>query len=121
MRISDWSSDVCSSDLSCRRHQGGRRDRRSDAGPSRRTSASDRKQVTMNIEGFIGQIWIIVLLVIIAIFVIVVIARSIRIIPQGYAGIVERLGRYHTTLSPGLNLLVPFIEDRKSTRLNSSH
>ncbi|KRB37914.1 SPFH domain-containing protein [Microbacterium sp. Root180] len=44
------------------------------------------------------------------IFVLVVIARSIRIIPQASAGIVERLGRYHKTLAPGLNLLVPFID-----------
>src|SRR5688500_12821326 len=46
----------------------------------------------------------------IAIFVIVVLAKSIRIIPQAYAGIVERLGRYHKTLTPGLNILVPFID-----------
>ncbi|MFD6055152.1 SPFH domain-containing protein [Agromyces sp. NPDC060279] len=46
----------------------------------------------------------------IAIFVIVVIARSIRIIPQAYSGVVERLGRYHKTLTPGLNVLVPFID-----------
>ncbi|MGR0219112.1 SPFH domain-containing protein [Agromyces sp. ZXT2-6] len=46
----------------------------------------------------------------IAIFAIVVIARAIRIIPQAYAGVVERLGRYHKTLTPGLNLLVPFID-----------
>jgi len=53
-------------------------------------------------------IWVIV--VIVAIFVISVIARSIRIIPQAYAGIVERLGRYQRTLTPGLNLLVPFVD-----------
>ncbi|MGX5695044.1 SPFH domain-containing protein [Agromyces soli] len=51
-----------------------------------------------------------VVVVAITIFVIVVIARSIRIIPQAYSGVVERLGRYHKTLSPGLNLLVPFID-----------
>ncbi len=44
------------------------------------------------------------------IFVLVVIVRSIRIVPQATAGIVERLGRYHKTLSPGLNLLVPFVD-----------
>ena len=44
------------------------------------------------------------------IFVLVVIVRSIRIIPQATAGVVERLGRYHRTLSPGLNILVPFID-----------
>ncbi len=41
---------------------------------------------------------------------VVVIFRSIRIIPQAYAGVVERLGRYQRTLSPGLNLLVPFVD-----------
>ena len=64
----------------------------------------------VDIGAFAGQIFVIILLVVIAIFVIVVIFRSIRIIPQAYAGIVERLGRYQRTLSPGLNLLVPFID-----------
>ncbi len=50
------------------------------------------------------------LAVVVFVFVLVVIIRSIRIIPQATAGIVERLGRYHKTLSPGLNLLVPFID-----------
>ena len=59
---------------------------------------------------FVWQIFVVILLIIIAIFVITVIFRSIRIIPQAYAGIVERLGRYHKTLNPGLNLLVPFID-----------
>ncbi|RAZ34968.1 SPFH domain-containing protein [Microbacterium sp. SMR1] len=59
---------------------------------------------------FVGQIFVIVLLVVLAIFVIVVLFRAIRIIPQAYAGVVERLGRYQRTLSPGLNLLVPFID-----------
>ncbi len=64
----------------------------------------------IDLGAFIGQIFIIVLLVVVAIFVIVVVFRSIRIIPQAYAGVVERLGRYQRTLSPGLNLLVPFID-----------
>ncbi|GAA2042511.1 SPFH domain-containing protein [Agromyces tropicus] len=64
----------------------------------------------ISIDGFIGQIFIIVLLVVIGIFVLVVLIRAIRIIPQAYAGIVERLGRYHKTLTPGLNILVPFID-----------
>jgi len=59
---------------------------------------------------FLGQFFVIALLVVLVIFVLVTILRSIRIIPQAYAGIVERLGRYHKTLQPGLNLLVPFID-----------
>ncbi len=52
--------------------------------------------------------WILAIAVII--FVVVTVARSIRIIPQATAGVVERLGRYHKTLTPGLNILVPFID-----------
>lgn len=59
---------------------------------------------------FIGQVFVVILLAIVAIFVLVVLFRSIRIIPQAYAGIVERLGKYHKTLTPGLNILVPFID-----------
>lgn len=64
----------------------------------------------IDVTPFIGQIFIVILLLVIAIFVVVVIFRSIRIIPQATAGVVERLGRYHKTLSPGLNILVPFID-----------
>ena len=58
----------------------------------------------------IGQIFLVILLAIVAIFVLVVLFRSIRIIPQANAGVVERLGKYHKTLMPGLNILVPFID-----------
>ena len=44
------------------------------------------------------------------VFVIIVVLRSVRIIPQARAGVVERLGRYQRTLSPGLALLVPFVD-----------
>jgi regulator of protease activity HflC (stomatin/prohibitin superfamily) len=40
----------------------------------------------------------------------IVVARSIRIVPQARAGVVERLGRYQRTLNPGLALLVPFVD-----------
>jgi regulator of protease activity HflC (stomatin/prohibitin superfamily) len=46
----------------------------------------------------------------VVILVIVTIFRAVRIVPQATAGIVERLGRYHKTLSPGLNILVPFVD-----------
>ena len=48
----------------------------------------------------------VVLFVIAAIFV----ARSVKVVPQQNAWVVERLGKYHATLSPGLNFLVPFID-----------
>jgi regulator of protease activity HflC (stomatin/prohibitin superfamily) len=42
--------------------------------------------------------------------VLVALARTVRIVPQANAGIVERLGRYHRTLEPGLHFLFPFID-----------
>jgi regulator of protease activity HflC (stomatin/prohibitin superfamily) len=59
---------------------------------------------------FLGQIFLIALAIVVVIFVIVVLSRAVRVVPQARAGVVERLGRYHKTLSPGLNLLVPFID-----------
>jgi regulator of protease activity HflC (stomatin/prohibitin superfamily) len=40
----------------------------------------------------------------------VILIRSIRIVPQASAGIVERLGKFHRTLGAGLTLIVPFID-----------
>ena len=51
-----------------------------------------------------------IVLGVLAIVVIVVLARAIRIVPQARAGIVERLGRYHRTLDPGLAIIVPFVD-----------
>jgi regulator of protease activity HflC (stomatin/prohibitin superfamily) len=58
----------------------------------------------------IGQIVLVILLAIVAIFVLVTLFRSIRIIPQANAGVVERLGKYHKTLTPGLNVVIPFVD-----------
>ena len=49
-------------------------------------------------------------LIVLALFVFIVAATGVRIIPQARAGIVERLGRYSRTLEPGLTLIVPFID-----------
>lgn len=48
----------------------------------------------------------IVLFVIAVIFV----SRSVKVVPQQHAWVVERLGKYSGTLSPGLNFLIPFID-----------
>ena len=53
---------------------------------------------------------LIILLVVFVVLVIVVISRSIRIVPQARAGIVERFGRYHRTLYPGLNIVTPIVD-----------
>jgi regulator of protease activity HflC (stomatin/prohibitin superfamily) len=52
-------------------------------------------------------------LLVIAALVLIVLARTIRIVPQARAGIVERLGRYHRTLDAGLALVIPFVDRLK--------
>jgi regulator of protease activity HflC (stomatin/prohibitin superfamily) len=51
-----------------------------------------------------------IVLLIVAAFVLVTLARTIRIIPQARAGVVERLGRYSRTLNAGLAIVVPFVD-----------
>jgi regulator of protease activity HflC (stomatin/prohibitin superfamily) len=59
---------------------------------------------------FVGQLFITTLLIVVAVFVVIVLIRSIRIVPQAYTGVVERLGRYQRTLPAGLSLLIPFVD-----------
>jgi regulator of protease activity HflC (stomatin/prohibitin superfamily) len=54
-----------------------------------------------------------IVLIVVAVFFIFVAARTVRIIPQARAGIVERLGRYQRTLTPGLTILIPFMDRLK--------
>src|SRR3954464_7304807 len=51
-----------------------------------------------------------IVLIIVGVFLIFAAARTIRIVPQAKAGIVERLGRYQRTLDAGLAIVVPFID-----------
>ena len=46
----------------------------------------------------------------ILVFVIVTVAKGVRIVPQGMEWIVERLGKYHSTLKPGLNIVIPYLD-----------
>ncbi len=48
--------------------------------------------------------------IIIVVIAVVILIKSVRIIPQARAGVVERLGRYNRTLEAGLRILVPFID-----------
>lgn len=52
----------------------------------------------------------IIVLLLLLVFALIVIVRTVRIVPQQTAVIVERLGKYHATFTPGLNVLVPFID-----------
>jgi regulator of protease activity HflC (stomatin/prohibitin superfamily) len=51
-----------------------------------------------------------IVLLVIAVFVLIVIARTVRIVPQARAGVIERLGRYNRTLDAGLAIVIPFID-----------
>jgi regulator of protease activity HflC (stomatin/prohibitin superfamily) len=51
-----------------------------------------------------------IVLAVVAFFVLLVLARTVRIVPQARAGVIERLGRYQRTLEPGLALVIPFVD-----------
>jgi len=53
---------------------------------------------------------IIPLLIVLLVFLVILIAASVKIVPQKEAWIVERLGKYHRTLTAGLHFIVPFID-----------
>jgi regulator of protease activity HflC (stomatin/prohibitin superfamily) len=57
-----------------------------------------------------GAIIAIVILVLVVVIALITVLRSVWIVPQARAGIVERFGRYHRTLYAGLNLVMPFID-----------
>ena len=48
---------------------------------------------------------------VILIVVAIIVAKGVRVVPQQSAWVVERLGKYHGTLLPGLNLVIPFIDN----------
>src|SRR5712691_8512369 len=51
-----------------------------------------------------------VVIAVVAVLVLVTLARTVRIVPQARAGVIERLGRYSRTLNPGLAIVVPFVD-----------
>jgi len=57
-----------------------------------------------------GQVLGLIVLGLVVIFVVVALARAVRIVPQAVAVVVERLGRYSRTLDAGLHLLIPFVD-----------
>ena len=53
------------------------------------------------------------MLIFVAVFVVLVIVTlflGVRIVPQGYKHVVQRLGKFHKTLPPGLNIIIPYID-----------
>jgi regulator of protease activity HflC (stomatin/prohibitin superfamily) len=56
-----------------------------------------------------------IVLLVVAALVLMTLGRTIRIVPQARASVVERLGRYSRTLTPGLTIVVPFIDRIRET------
>lgn len=49
-------------------------------------------------------------IIVVLVIAVIAIAKTIKVVPQQHAWIVERLGKYHATLGPGLNIVIPFID-----------
>jgi regulator of protease activity HflC (stomatin/prohibitin superfamily) len=47
---------------------------------------------------------------VILIIAVVFVFKTIQVVPQQHAWVVERLGKYHGTLAPGLNIVLPFVD-----------
>ncbi|MFC6089783.1 SPFH domain-containing protein [Saccharothrix lopnurensis] len=58
-----------------------------------------------------------IVIAVLVLFVLIVTVKSVLVIPQATAAVIERLGRYRTTAAPGLNILVPFF-DRVRARID---
>jgi regulator of protease activity HflC (stomatin/prohibitin superfamily) len=63
------------------------------------------------------ELFLIVIAALIVLFVVVTLLRAVRVVPQQRMDVVERLGRYHRTLKPGMTLLAPFV-DRVRTKVD---
>jgi len=54
-----------------------------------------------------------ILSIVILLLAVVVIAASVKVVPQSETKVIERLGRFHSVLKPGLNIIFPFIDRPK--------
>ena len=57
---------------------------------------------------------IIILIIVVVILTIVIISAGVKVVPQSETRVIERLGRFHSVLSPGLNFIIPFIDRPKT-------
>jgi regulator of protease activity HflC (stomatin/prohibitin superfamily) len=56
-----------------------------------------------------------ILLLVVVVFILIVLMRAIKIVPQKQIKIIERLGKYHRTAEAGLNTVVPFFDSVRET------
>lgn len=52
--------------------------------------------------------------IVIAVLAVIIISAGVKVVPQSETRVVERLGRFHSVLSPGLNFIIPFIDKPKT-------
>ena len=55
-----------------------------------------------------------ILAAIIVVLAIVIISAGVKVVPQSETRVIERLGRFHSVLNPGLNFIIPFIDKPKT-------
>lgn len=62
-----------------------------------------------------------ILAVVVVVLAVVIISAGIKVVPQSETRVIERLGRFHSVLSPGLNFIIPFVDKPKViyTRVNA--
>ena len=51
-----------------------------------------------------------VIAIAVLLFIMITVAQGVRQVPQGYKWVVQRLGKYHVSLTPGLNFIIPYID-----------
>ncbi len=56
----------------------------------------------------------IIALIVFIVLVLILAKKTLVVIPQSETKIIERLGKYHATLEPGINVIIPFIDTAKS-------
>ena len=52
-----------------------------------------------------------IVMVVLVVLVVLTVFKGVRIVPQGYKWVVQRLGKYSQTLEPGLNLIIPYVDN----------
>ena len=55
-----------------------------------------------------------ILAAIIVLLAIAIISAGVKVVPQSETRVIERLGRFHSVLNPGLNIIIPFIDKPKT-------
>ena len=52
-----------------------------------------------------------IVMMVLVVLVVLTVFKGVRIVPQGYKWVVQRLGKYSQTLEPGLNLIIPYVDN----------